>query len=322
MRIVLEVRRFVCRNVAWPQRTFAEQLPGSTSAYARCTDRLGALLNVIALALVGRAGARMTASLGITADRMGLLDRVRAMPDPSYDTPRVLGVDDFSIKRGGHTYATVLTCADTHRAVDVLPTREAGPLTAWQLAHPSVDVICRDGVGAYAEGAAAGAPSARQVADRYHLWANLGQAVEKCVAIHRAWLPARSPTTNSPPATQPPSPTTPHGNGRLAARLQAHHALVHGLFQQGMGLRATARHGAGVVTPCSDTPTLSTGTRSHPAASCVAAAWMRPKRPWTAARSWPPRTDWSAPSATCSPIRRACTCPPRSARPSRRTCPA
>ncbi|MFF7551171.1 hypothetical protein ACFZCU_47410 [Streptomyces canus] len=70
----------------------------------------------------------MAAALGITMGRMGLLDRVRAMPDPSYDTPRVLGVDDSAIKRG-HTYATVLTCGETHRVVDVLPTREAGPLT-------------------------------------------------------------------------------------------------------------------------------------------------------------------------------------------------
>ncbi|AVH54707.1 MULTISPECIES: ISL3 family transposase [Streptomyces] len=241
VRIELEVRRFVCANSQCVQRTFAEQIPGFTSAYARCTDRLGALLNVIALALAGRAGSRMATALGIVAGRMGLLNRVRAMPDPSYATPRVLGVDDFAIKRG-HTYATVLTCGDTHRVVDVLPTREAGPLTMWLLAHPGVEVICRDRAGAYAEGAAAGAPDAQQVADRYHLWANLGQAVEKCVAAHRTCLPSRSSTPNLPQTPQPPRPATSHGNGRLAARLQAHHALVHGLLEQGMGLRAIARH--------------------------------------------------------------------------------
>jgi len=47
---------------------------------------------VIAPAPAGRAGARLAAALGITAGRMGLLNRVRAMPDPTYATPRVPGV--------------------------------------------------------------------------------------------------------------------------------------------------------------------------------------------------------------------------------------
>lgn len=91
VRIVLEVRRFVCVNTECGQRTFAEQIRGFTSPFTRCTDRLGALLNVIALALAGRAGERMAMALGITAGRMGLLNRVREMPDPSYGTPRVWG---------------------------------------------------------------------------------------------------------------------------------------------------------------------------------------------------------------------------------------
>ncbi|MFF0163977.1 transposase family protein [Streptomyces sp. NPDC005263] len=35
---------------------------------------------------------------------------------------------------------------------------------------------------------------------------------------------------------------SPHDNGRLAARLQAHHALVHGVLDRGMGIRAGASH--------------------------------------------------------------------------------
>nr|WP_241266680.1 transposase family protein [Streptomyces scabichelini] len=58
VRILLSVRRFVCADGSCPQRTFVEQIPGLTSPYARCTDRLGAVLDRIALALAGRAGAR------------------------------------------------------------------------------------------------------------------------------------------------------------------------------------------------------------------------------------------------------------------------
>ncbi|MER5218293.1 ISL3 family transposase, partial [Streptomyces sp. NPDC002838] len=139
-------------------------------------------------------------------------------------------------------YATVLTDGETHRVVDVLPTRDTAPLTTWLLAHPGVEVVCRDRAGAYAEGTTAGAPGAQQVADRFHLWMNLGQAVEKCVAAHRACLrPSSAPAPPVPPQASS-QPATSHGDGRLAARLQAHHALVHGLLEQGMGIRAIARH--------------------------------------------------------------------------------
>ncbi|MQY16878.1 ISL3 family transposase ISFsp1 [Streptomyces sp. RB5] len=242
VRIVLAVRRFVCVDAACVQRTFAEQIPDLTSPYARSTDRLGALLDQVALALAGRAGARMATVLGLTAGRMGLLNRIRRMPDPVSATPQVLGVDDFATRRG-HTYATVLTDSETHRVIDVLPGRDAAPLAQWLTVHPGIEVICRDRAGAYADGARDGAPDARQVADRFHLWQNLGQAVEKCVVAHRACLAAPQAAGNAAAPPRPgPSEVSAHGNGLLAARLRAHHALVHGLLDDGMGIRAIARH--------------------------------------------------------------------------------
>jgi transposase len=107
-----------------------------------------------------------------------MLRLVRRFPLPDAPPPLVLGVDDWSIRKG-RTYATILVDLQRHRIVDLLPDREAETLQAWLIAHPSVKVITRDRAGAYARGARKGAPQAQQVTDRFHLLLNLSDALKR-----------------------------------------------------------------------------------------------------------------------------------------------
>ena len=126
----------------------------------------------------------------------------------------------------------------TRRPVDVLPDRTAGNLAAWLIAHPGVEVICRDRSGAYAEGATQGAPEAVQVADQWHPRHNLGEAVETVVIAHRGDLtepaPAAEPSTA---ATQPHDrcqPPTLRPDTQLKTRTRERYATIQDPLQRGL----------------------------------------------------------------------------------------
>jgi zinc-finger of transposase IS204/IS1001/IS1096/IS1165 len=98
--IDLRARRFFCGNDACAKATFAEQVPGLTTRYGRRTCSVEGVLQAVAMALGGRAGARLTGRLACSVSRPTLIRLIRAAPDPGSGTPLVLGVDDFALRKG------------------------------------------------------------------------------------------------------------------------------------------------------------------------------------------------------------------------------
>ncbi|WP_329529674.1 ISL3 family transposase [Streptomyces sp. NBC_01462] len=221
----VRVRRLVCPTRGC-RHTFREQLPGVLERYQRRTTRLTRQIKAVVKELAGRPGSRLLAMLAMGLSRHTALRTLLGTALPAGRVPRVIGVDDFALRRR-HRYATVVIDAETHERIDVLPDRTAGTLEAWLREHPGVEAVCRDGSATYAEAIRRALPDAVQVSDRWHLWHNLCETALSEVKAHSTCWAA---VLDTPIYEGPRAETT----------LERWHQ-VHGLLQQHVSLLECAR---------------------------------------------------------------------------------
>ena len=207
--ILLQTRKFFCVGDRCRQKIFTERLPGTVARYAQRSCRSSEALNWLTLALGGRAGARLARRLGLLVSRSTLLREVRhRAAAASVTAPRVLGIDDWAWKKG-HRYGTILCDMERHKVIDLLPDREAATVTTWLRQHPGTEIVSRDRGSIYAEATRRAAPTAVQVADRWHLLRNLSEALTHALApYHRLFTQAARGSRMDDP-TPVPTPLPP-----------------------------------------------------------------------------------------------------------------
>ena len=177
VRLRVQVHRFFCENPTCPRKIFTEPLTALAERYARRTNQLREELLTLGWALGGQAGARQCVAHGMPITGTTLLSLLRRYGAVTSPTPRVLGVDDWSLQ--AHSAGTLLVDLERHQPIEVLAGCDEQVLADWLLAHPGVDVISRDRGASYLRGATKGAPQAQQVLDRWHVLKNLGEVLQK-----------------------------------------------------------------------------------------------------------------------------------------------
>lgn len=260
VQLRLLVHKFFCDHPECPRAIFTERLPQLLAPRARRTHRLAIAQQRIGLALGGAAGERLAIMLGHPAGVDTLLSEVRHAPIPLLPPATKVGIDDWAIRKG-HTYATIVVDLERGQPIDLLPERSAECVAQWLQQHPGVEIISRDRGGVYAEGARQGAPTAVQVADRWHLLKNLGEAVLQVLQAHQsaidsALVPPQPSASGAPAREQeqsaqeaplpgvearPPSRAEQARQQRQTQR-QARYDTIQQLHEQGWSLRAIAQH--------------------------------------------------------------------------------
>ncbi len=226
----VRVRRFFCQESTCRRKIFAERFASLTLPRVKFTLRLQEALREMGFVLGGEAGARLGKKLSIPGSSDTVLRLVKQAQLPTTSSPRVVGIDDWSWKRGLR-YGTLICNLENNKPIDVLPDRSVETVSAWFEKHPSVEIVSRDRSSEYAAAISKGAPQALQVADLWHVGKNLRESVQTLLARCRAEIrralqgqvmpkQEREETESEPEEEKRPARSRGEEQARLARRAQ------------------------------------------------------------------------------------------------------
>lgn len=253
VRLLIVARRWRCSNRDCSRKTFNESFAGLVQRHAQRTGRMTELMRHLIVNQSSTVAERLAEVIGIDVSGRTLL-RVVGNEEVHVPTPRVVGLDDFALRRGV-TYGTIFCDLEKGKPIDIVVGRTKQDVLRWLQNHPGIEIAARDRASSYADALSVGAPGAIQVADRFHLVKNLSDALKE-VVDRQSWAlpePAPLPVSASEPDLAPEpeltperkqAPGSPSKRAKRAAaaeRLERRYSEVIQLHADGMPVRKIAK---------------------------------------------------------------------------------
>ena len=176
--------KYDCNNDNCKQKVFMEELPFAMPSQMR-TSELNLLILAVSLFLSNEGASKVLGFIGIKVSNDAIkriYDSIAIADEPEIET---VGIDDVAIRKG-QSYATAIYDINDRHLVALLKGRDAETLKEWLKKHRKIKIVTRDRASGYANAISEILPDCVQVADRFHLLANL---IEKMRDIFRDELP-------------------------------------------------------------------------------------------------------------------------------------
>lgn len=180
--IEIQVRKFFCINSECKRKIFCERIGDLARPYGRRTERCRDFSSKVAFSTSCESASRVCGYIGIQLSPDTLLRIIRSTMHETVIS-EYIGIDDWAYKRN-EKYGTLICDLISHKPMAVLEGRSTEVLEKWLRANPPVKLVSRDRASSYTCAINNVSRSIIQVADRFHLYKNLLDAVKSSIERH------------------------------------------------------------------------------------------------------------------------------------------
>lgn len=183
--LYIKAYKYKCKNDSCAQKVFMENLAFAPSRSVRTTELESVILSV-SIFLSNEGASKVLESLGIKVSDDTIKRIYSKLPIAHEENIEAVGIDDVAIRKG-QSYATAIYDLSDRHLVALLEGRDAETLKDWLKTHSKIKIVARDRASQYAKAISEILPDCVQVADRFHLIANL---IDRMRDIFKDELPA------------------------------------------------------------------------------------------------------------------------------------